>query len=57
MDRGEKIVMIDQSKRPDGGVAIKFIVKTIFYFAILLTLYFLYGFHSANTGSYIYNDF
>ncbi|MFP3840010.1 teichoic acid D-Ala incorporation-associated protein DltX, partial [Bacillus safensis] len=24
---------------------------------ILLLLFFIYGFHTANTGSFIYNDF
>ncbi|ADV94673.1 teichoic acid D-Ala incorporation-associated protein DltX [Bacillus subtilis] len=37
--------------------AVKWTCHTGFYLMILLVLFFMYGFHTANTGSYIYNDF
>jgi D-Ala-teichoic acid biosynthesis protein. len=37
--------------------AVKWTCHTGFYLMILLILFFMYGFHTANTGSYIYNDF
>lgn len=36
---------------------VRFALQTCFYFAILITLFLMYGFHTANTGNYIYNDF
>lgn len=29
----------------------------LYYLFILLALYFIYGFHDANSGAYIYNEF
>ena len=36
---------------------VRFALHTFFYLAILVTLLWMYGFHTANTGNYIYNDF
>ncbi|MEN2766871.1 teichoic acid D-Ala incorporation-associated protein DltX [Ornithinibacillus xuwenensis] len=36
---------------------VRFALHTSFYLAILITLFLMYGFHTANTGNYIYNDF
>lgn len=35
----------------------KWSLNTSYYFLILVLLFLIYGFHTANTGSYIYNDF
>ncbi|WP_083879334.1 teichoic acid D-Ala incorporation-associated protein DltX [Robertmurraya massiliosenegalensis] len=39
------------------STGVRFALHTSFYLAILITLFFMYGFHTANTGNYIYNDF
>ncbi|MDM5298981.1 teichoic acid D-Ala incorporation-associated protein DltX [Bacillus pumilus] len=44
-------------KKLSGNNSVKWIGYTGFYLLILLLLFFIYGFHTANTGSFIYNDF
>lgn len=48
---------MDKLSRFYQRTVVRWVVHTTFYLAILLILFFLYSFHSANTGSYIYNDF
>ncbi|MDA2141298.1 teichoic acid D-Ala incorporation-associated protein DltX [Bacillus cereus group sp. Bc256] len=35
----------------------QWIVKTVYYLAILFALLWLYGFHDTNTNPFIYNEF
>ncbi|UTX10845.1 teichoic acid D-Ala incorporation-associated protein DltX [Bacillus altitudinis] len=44
-------------KKLPENKSVKWIGYTSFYLLILLLLFFIYGFHTANTGSFIYNDF
>ncbi|MCY8463449.1 teichoic acid D-Ala incorporation-associated protein DltX [Bacillus atrophaeus] len=49
--------MMQLMKKLYENTTVKWIGYTCFYLLILLLLFFIYGFHTANTGSYIYNDF
>ncbi|ADP34360.1 hypothetical protein BATR1942_17205 [Bacillus atrophaeus 1942] len=55
--RGKDFYMMQLMKKLYENTAVKWIGYTCFYLLILLLLFFIYGFHTANTGSYIYNDF
>ncbi|HDR7454452.1 TPA: teichoic acid D-Ala incorporation-associated protein DltX [Bacillus cereus] len=35
----------------------QWIVKNVYYLAILFALLWLYGFHDTNTSTFIYNEF
>ncbi|MFX3622506.1 MAG: teichoic acid D-Ala incorporation-associated protein DltX [Ectobacillus sp.] len=35
----------------------QWILKTLYYLAILIALLWLYGFKDTNTGTFIYNEF
>ncbi|WP_366248952.1 teichoic acid D-Ala incorporation-associated protein DltX [Terribacillus aidingensis] len=48
---------MNKIKQLYAHTGVRFFVHTCFYLAILITLFMLYGFHTANTGNYIYNDF
>ncbi|WP_084288052.1 teichoic acid D-Ala incorporation-associated protein DltX [Paucisalibacillus globulus] len=48
---------MNKLKRLYTNNGVRFALQTCFYLAILITLYLMYGFHTANTGNYIYNDF
>ncbi|MFP7494487.1 teichoic acid D-Ala incorporation-associated protein DltX [Terribacillus saccharophilus] len=48
---------MEKLKQLYGHAGVRFVLHTCFYLAILITLFFMYGFHTANTGNYIYNDF
>ncbi|ABS75899.2 MULTISPECIES: teichoic acid D-Ala incorporation-associated protein DltX [Bacillus] len=49
--------MMQKLKRAYENTLIKWTFHTGFYFLILVLLFWMYGFHTANTGTYIYNDF
>ncbi|MDA7025270.1 teichoic acid D-Ala incorporation-associated protein DltX [Bacillus sp. CLL-7-23] len=49
--------MINRLKMFYEKTTMKWLLNTSYYFVILLLLFLIYGFHTANTGSYIYNDF
>lgn len=44
-------------KRPAARYWLSFIGKTIFYFAVLLILVYLYHYKSIQGGNFIYNEF
>ncbi|GEP19928.1 teichoic acid D-Ala incorporation-associated protein DltX [Pediococcus argentinicus] len=37
--------------------SVKFIVRTVFYFAVMLVLVYLYGYSGMSGGTFIYNEF
>ena len=37
--------------------ALRFILKTLFYFVVLLLLIYLYGYYGAGQEPFIYNEF
>lgn len=44
-------------KRPAARYWLSFIGKTLFYFAVLLILVYLYHYKSIQGGNFIYNEF
>ncbi|MGX7352354.1 hypothetical protein RU97_GL001812 [Enterococcus canis] len=44
-------------KKPQVHYWLVFIGKTIFYFAIILMLIYLYHYKNVNGGTFIYNEF
>ncbi|ANZ69733.1 teichoic acid D-Ala incorporation-associated protein DltX [Pediococcus claussenii] len=37
--------------------SVRFITKTVFYFAVMLVLIYLYGYSGMTGGTFIYNEF
>jgi hypothetical protein len=53
----EVIFMLTKWKILVQNQKVKWICHFIYYLAILLLLFFMYGFNDASAGNYIYNDF
>lgn len=56
-EKGEDDWMKEYLKRPTTRYWLSFIGKTIFYFAVLLILIYLYHYKSIQGGNFIYNEF
>ena len=56
-EKGEGDRMRDFYKKPAARYWLSFIGKTIFYFAVLLILVYLYHYRSIQGGNFIYNEF
>lgn len=49
--------MVNKFKAVFSNNRLRWFLSFLYYLLILLALYFIYGFHDANTGAYIYNEF
>ncbi|XJZ28795.1 teichoic acid D-Ala incorporation-associated protein DltX [Bacillota bacterium Lsc_1132] len=49
--------MLSKWKQFFQNPKINWLSRFFYYLAILLLLFFMYGFNDASAGSYIYNDF
>jgi hypothetical protein len=49
--------MLQKLKDYYNNQTVNWTARFIFYLAILLLLFFMYGFNDANAGNYIYNEF
>ena len=56
-EKGEGDQMKEFFKRPATRYWLSFTGKTIFYFAVLLILIYLYHYKSIQGGNFIYNEF